>query len=300
MSATDRLKPILILSILLGLILLFLGLLLFVLPPSGEDVVSEAPPAEGTEEATERGPGAEETTTEERGAPEGEAEEGAPIPEERYRIYLVLDDAGHDLSDLGPYLSLGIPLTVAILPERKASEATLRAIAAAGEESILHLPMEPRGEANPGPGAIYTSQTDEEISFLLKNHLRTLPGIIGVNNHMGSLATADPRVMGVVMSTLAEEGLFFLDSRTTPESVAREAAEARGVPFVQRSVFLDNQRTDDAVAVQLDEAADLAEREGHAVAIGHVTSDVVAKVVAQRREEYRRRGIAFHRLSELF
>ena len=300
MSATNRLKPLLLLSILLGLIVLFLGLLLFVLPPSGEDVVSEAPPAEGTEEATERGPGAEEITTEERGAQEGEAEEAAPIPEERYRIYLVLDDAGHDLADLGPYLSLPVPLTFAILPDRRASEATLRAISEAGRESILHLPMEPAGEANPGAGAIYTSQTDEEISFLLKSHLQTLPGIIGVNNHMGSLATADPRVMGVVMSTLAEEGLFFLDSRTTPESVARDAAGARGVPFAERSVFLDNQRSDDAVAVQLDEAAALAEEEGYAIAIGHVTSDVVAQVVAQREEEYRRRGIAFHRLSELF
>jgi hypothetical protein len=160
--------------------------------------------------------------------------------------------------------------------------------------------MEPSGEANPGAGAIFTSQTDEEIAYLLQKHVETLPGIIGVNNHMGSLATADPRVMGVVMSTLAERGLFFLDSRTTAESVARHAAEARGVPFAERSVFLDNERSGDAVAVQLDEAAALAEEEGYAVAIGHVTSDVVATVVAQRREEYRRRGIAFYPLSALF
>lgn len=303
MSATDRLKPILFFSILLGLILLFLGLLLFVLPPSGEDVVSEEATPEKSEEAPpDEGAALEEAPPGAEGAGEVEdpGEEGAPIPEARYRIYLVVDDAGHDLEDLEPYLSLPVPVTVAILPDRPASEATLTAATAAGVESILHLPMEPAGEANPGAGAIFTTQTDDEIAFLLKKHLSTLPGVLGVNNHMGSLATADPRVMGVVMSTLSEEGLFFLDSRTTPESVARDAAEARGVPFAERSVFLDNERSDDAVGVQLDEAAALAEEEGYAIAIGHVTSDVVATVVAKRQEEYRRRGIAFYPLSALF
>jgi hypothetical protein len=300
MFATNRLKTLLLLSILLFLIVLFLGLLLFVLPPSGEAPLVEEP-EEGeavTEEEVAPTEGTEEAAPAEEGA-RGE-EPGSAIPEERYRLYLVVDDAGHDLADLEPYLSLPVPLTVAILPERRASKEAMQAASDAGLESILHLPMEAAGQANPGPGALFTSQTDQEIASLLRQHLSSLPGVIGVNNHMGSLATADPRVMGVVMSTLAEEGLFFLDSRTTPESVAATVAEATGVPFAERTVFLDNERSDDAVGAQLDEAARLAEEEGYAVAIGHVTSPVVARVVSERYEAYRDRGIAFYPLSALF
>ncbi|MFP4534122.1 MAG: divergent polysaccharide deacetylase family protein [Spirochaetaceae bacterium] len=304
MSATNRLKALLLLSILLSLIVIFLGVLLFLLPPSGEAPLEEAPesaevPAE--EDAEEPGPRAPEGVEEEPGeTAEAGEEAGAAIPEERYRIYLVVDDAGHDPADLEPYLSLPVPLTVAILPDRRASKEALQAARLAGVESILHLPMEPTGVANPGAGALLTSQTDEEIAALLRSHLRSLPGVIGVNNHMGSLATTDPRVMDVVMSTLAEEGLFFLDSRTTPLSVAAAAAEARDVPYAERTVFLDNERSRDAVAVQLDEAARLAEKEGYAVVIGHVTSPVVARVVTERYEAYRDRGIAFYPLSALF
>lgn len=301
MSATNRLKALLLLSILLSLILIFLALLLFVLPPSGEAPLVDAPEegeADAEEEVAPAQEGAEERDREEERAPSEEP--GGAAPEERYRIYLVVDDAGHDLADLEPYLSLPVPLTVAILPERRASKEVMQAVRDAGLESILHLPMEAAGDANPGPGALFTSQTDEELAFLLRQHLNSLPGVIGVNNHMGSVATADPRVMGVVMSTLAEEELFFLDSRTTPESVAASVAEATGVPFAERTVFLDNERSDDAVGVQLDEAARLAEEEGYAVAIGHVTSPVVARVVSERYEAYRNRGIAFYPLSALF
>lgn len=312
MSVTNRPRAIALLSILLGFIVTALVILLFVLP--------DAPTAEKSEEGAAVATGGQpedKPSAEADGAGEDEGDLPSPSeetdgekrePEEtdldritpRYKIYLVVDDAGHDFRDIRPYLDLPFPLTVAILPDREASRLTAEAVAASGKESILHLPMEPEGEVNPGAGAIYTSQEGGEITELLLRHLEGTPGIIGVNNHMGSRATADIRVMGLVMEVLSERNLFFLDSRTSPDSVARRAAEERGVPFAERSVFLDNDRSGDAVATQLAEAAAVAKEHGYAVAIGHVTSPVVAEVAASRAKALAEEGIAFAPLSELF
>ena len=284
MSATERARRTAVFLLLLLVILGSIALLIFVIPP----------------DATAPGRTADEEESPER---EPEAPVSPPIerePEKGDKIYLVVDDAGHDVAELKPYLSLPVPLTVAVLPGRKESQVVVKAALAAGKEIILHLPMEPVGKADPGAGAIRSDQTDEEIRSILRSHLEDLPGIIGVNNHMGSRATADSRVMDVVMSVLAEEGLFFLDSRTTAKSVAREAAKRHGVAFRERNVFLDNDRSDDAVLRQLSEAATLAGKEGYSVAIGHVTSPTVARAVAKHHAELARKGIAVAPLSELF
>ena len=74
-----------------------------------------------------------------------------------------------------------------------------------------------------------------------------MPGAVGVNNHMGSAATADPRVMRAVARVLARRGLFFVDSRTTTATVAERVVREEGVLSVSRRVFLDDVATDDAV-----------------------------------------------------
>lgn len=302
MSATNRTKSVALLLFLLLLIAGFLSLLLFVLP-SGPELAEQqqevtAGETEDETEGEQAPPEEREPSGEQQEPPLGGGEER--FPPARHFIYLVVDDAGHDLADVEPYLSLPFPVTVAILPERMASTETARAVLAAGKESILHLPMEPSGDANPGAGAILTAHSDEEIRATVERHLASLPGVIGVNNHMGSKATTDGRVMALVMAEVAERGLFFLDSRTSAESVAAATAAALGVPFAERTVFLDNERSDEAVTEQLSEAARLAVEQGFAVAIGHVTDPVVARVVASREADLRRRGIAFAPLSGLF
>ena len=184
---------------------------------------------------------------------------------------IVIDDLGNELGPAERIASWKAPVAGAVLPGVAYSAAAARALARGGKEVLLHLPMEPAGypKVRPGPGVILRSQSDAEIVRTLESDLATVPGVVGVNNHMGSVATADPRVMRVVAGVLSDRGLFFLDSRTTDATVAERTAEEASVPAVSRRVFLDDVETEDAVSRQLAELVRRAREEGSAVAIGH-------------------------------
>jgi polysaccharide deacetylase 2 family uncharacterized protein YibQ len=158
-----------------------------------------------------------------------------------------------------------------VLPELPGSAAAARALAESGKEVLLHLPMEPEGypAVRPGPGVVLRSQSEEEIARTLEQDLATVPGATGINNHMGSAATSDPRVMRVVAAVLARRRLFFVDSRTTGSTVARDAAEAARVPSASRRVFLDDIATPEAVELSFEQLVLRAREEGSAIAIGH-------------------------------
>lgn len=215
------------------------------------------------------------------------------------RLYLVLDDAGHDLDQLRMFTSFPGTFTVAVLPGLEYSREATRMVIALGHEAILHQPMEALGGNDPGPGAIFTDQSSSEIRRVLISNLATLPGVIGVNNHMGSRATADQRVMEVVAETIGRYRLFFLDSRTTHLSVAADQSRASGLAAVERDVFLDNVRDETAISRQIDQGLAIAARQGHAVMIGHVTSPELARVLTNRYAEIAAAGYAFLPLSDL-
>jgi polysaccharide deacetylase 2 family uncharacterized protein YibQ len=187
-----------------------------------------------------------------------------------------------------------------VLPGVAYSAASARALARGGKEVLLHLPMEPAGypKVRPGPGVILRSQSDAEIVRTLENDLATVPGVVGVNNHMGSVATADPRVMRVVAGVLSDRGLFFLDSRTTDATVAVRTAEEASVPAVSRRVFLDDVETEEAVSRQLAELVRRAREEGSAVAIGHPYPATLA-VLEREMPGLAARGVKLVKVGEL-
>ena len=168
---------------------------------------------------------------------------------------------------------------------------------------LLHLPMEPEGYPNPkvrpGPGLILRSQSDAQIADTLASDLESVPGAVGVNNHMGSAATADPRVMRVVVKSLSERGLFLLDSRTTGATVAERTAAEASVPTVARRVFLDDVATADAVRVQLEQLIRRARQDGSAVAIGHPYGVTLGVLEEEMPEIERREGVKLVKVSEL-
>jgi polysaccharide deacetylase 2 family uncharacterized protein YibQ len=140
----------------------------------------------------------------------------------------------------------------------------------------------------PGPGVILRSQSDAEIVRVLEADLATVPGAAGVNNHMGSAATADLRVMRTVLGVLAGRGLFFVDSRTTDATLGERLAEEASVPTVSRRVFLDDTATEAAVRGQLAELLRRARQERFAVAIGHpypVTLSVLERELPRLSQE---------------
>ena len=186
-------------------------------------------------------------------------------------IAILIDDLGNDRAAVDHIASWPYPVSAAVLPALAGSGDSARQLQRSGKEVLLHLPMEPRGfpGVRPGPGVVLRAQSDAEIAAILDSDLDSVPGAVGVNNHMGSAATADARVMRVVSGVLARRGLFFVDSRTTDTTVARDAARAANVPTASRRVFLDDVATEAAVETSLAGLFARAREEGSAIAIGH-------------------------------
>ena len=220
-----------------------------------------------------------------------------PVP--RARIAVVIDDVGYNLEELEVFLDFAAPITLSVLPNLPHTEESARRIAAAGKELLLHLPMEAENGNDPGPGAILTSQGDGEIRRLLEASFAQVPQAAGMNNHMGSRATADRRVMNLVMETLKSNGRYFLDSRTTTETVGLETARAYSVPYLERDVFLDNEPQATAIRKALEDGIDVARKNGSAILIGHVRNPQIAEVIGALVKELDRSGVELVFLSDL-
>ncbi|MEO0962167.1 MAG: divergent polysaccharide deacetylase family protein [Pseudomonadota bacterium] len=190
----------------------------------------------------------------------------------RPAIALMIDDLGVVPDRSAHALRLPTEVTLSFLPYGPVSRPLAQAAAAKGHEIFLHVPMEPRGQANPGPNALMTRDSDRQLRAKLDKQIADLAGaapLAGINNHMGSRATADRRVMNEVMRGAAERGLVFVDSITTRSSKARAAAATYDVPFIARDVFLDHGEGEDFLLAQLDELERQARTRGIAVAIAH-------------------------------
>ncbi len=213
---------------------------------------------------------------------------------------MVIDDVGYNLEQLNTYLQLPIPMTFALLPGLEYSRAAQDRIAAEGAEMILHQPIEPVGDQDPGPGALYVGMPPEEMRRIINRNLEQLPKVIGVNNHMGSRGTADTQLMQALFSVLKGRNLFFLDSRTTAETVAPAVARQTGLQFSQRNVFLDNIEEQIEIEKALASALEVSRAQGYAVMIGHVWSRELASTLALWYAEIEERGYRFARISSFF
>jgi polysaccharide deacetylase 2 family uncharacterized protein YibQ len=187
---------------------------------------------------------------------------GAPVA-------IIIDDCGQWLSTERGYLALPIPLTVAVLPHVHYTAEIAQEAADAGKGVMLHLPMEPLSHIYPGPGEIKTAMTDDDIAKQTADDVAQVPLAKGVNNHEGSEASADDRVMKDVIDVLKAHDLFFIDSRTNAKSVGAQEAQDAGVPNASRDVFLDNQATVAYTESMLERTVEIAKRNGSAIAIGH-------------------------------
>jgi len=184
---------------------------------------------------------------------------------------IVIDDMGEKLATTHQLLALPYSLTFSVLPHLPASAETAREAHRAGHEVMLHLPMQPEAAslASPGEGEIHVGMSRLEVDRIIDADLASVPQAAGVNNHMGSRATADPRLMAAVMRSLSGHHLFFVDSRTTAASVAFEVARRQGIPAFYRSVFLDDTQSVPYTLARLRQFRRVLEDQGAALAIGH-------------------------------
>lgn len=191
-------------------------------------------------------------------------------------IVIVIDDMGISQKRTSDIASLKYPLTTAFLTYGKNLEQQVQNSVAAGQEIMLHTPMEPFSKADVAPDVLTTQMTNEEIQKNLKIMLQKFPNIKGINNHMGSKLTEDYERMKAVMAVLKERGLFFLDSKTSPKSRAEKAAADIGIQYAHRHVFLDNNNDKAYVLGQLAKAESLARKNGYVIAIGHPKTETYA------------------------
>ncbi len=212
------------------------------------------------------------------GAPERLGFPAPRSPGGKPRVVIVFDDVGPDPRALDRLLALPGPLTLSFLPyadnvQRQAAKALAR-----GNDILLHLPMEPSGASDPGPGALTAAMDAGELFTALGDNLAAFDGYAGVNNHMGSKLTRDEQAMKRVLAFLDRRGLFFLDSLTTGDSRASIAGAAVGAEVLVRDVFLDAEPGQDAVRRQLALAERIAAETGYVIAIAHPRDDTLAVV----------------------
>ncbi|MCR4409730.1 MAG: divergent polysaccharide deacetylase family protein [Candidatus Saccharicenans sp.] len=192
-------------------------------------------------------------------------------PEDRL-VAIVIDDMGEDLNFLRELINLKVPLTVAILPDSGLARESAALAEKNGLEVIIHLPLEAFNNHLTSAGAeglITTSMSPQDVRSILERDLSLLPQARGLNNHMGSKATSSQDLMEIIISFLREKNLYFLDSKTSPRSVAYELALKKKVPAAARQVFLDADEDRSRVKDRLMELFNLARKNGQAIGIGH-------------------------------
>lgn len=220
----------------------------------------------------------------------------APVPElaagATARVAIVIDDLGRSVAVVERLASLGAPLTYAVLPFETQTDQVVAWLRQQGGEMICHLPMEPSGGNDPGPGALYRSMNKRELIEATRNALDRVPGALGVNNHMGSKFSAERRAMRTVLGELAARDLYYLDSRTTPDTVGFAVARRLGMRSAERRVFLDNVREASHIRAQFRTLLTEAARDGSAIAIAHPYPETV-RVLASEIRRAQERGFVF-------
>jgi polysaccharide deacetylase 2 family uncharacterized protein YibQ len=185
------------------------------------------------------------------------------------KLAIIIDDLGYDREAAETLFQIPYPLTVSVLPHLTLSSIIAEEAFRRGYQVLLHMPVESNGGEKAESVELRAGMPSEDAVRMLQGMLGTVPQAIGVNNHQGSLGTADATLMNAIMPALQERGLFFVDSRTTYASVAFASARRAGVPVASRDVFLDDVQDAAAIRHQLDLAVRDAKLHGQAIAIGH-------------------------------
>lgn len=215
------------------------------------------------------------------------------------RIAFVIDDVGNGRQYADVLFSFPKPVTLAILPQLAYSKYFAEEGKKRGMETILHIPLEPDDRVRKvGAGEIKTAMNEQQIKDILAKNLESVPGVTGANNHMGSHATRNPRLMSVILKELKHQKLFFLDSMTHPDSIAHEKAHDFGMKVLKRDVFIDNNDNYQYVLKQIKQVAEVAKANGSAVAIGHVHENTL-RALKDAMPKLEQEGIEIVNLKDL-
>lgn len=221
------------------------------------------------------------------------------------KLAIIIDDFGQARDGVDILMSIDRKMTCAVMPMLEHSEKDMKDAIAAGHEVIIHIPIQYSKNDNVkwvGANAIRTTHDDKHIVDQISKFMDNLPLAAGANIHMGSLGSADMRIMTTIMKTLNERGLYFIDSKTNNKSVCKLVAKDVGISFNENDVFLENKGKDkESIKKQLIHAAKISKKTGRAFAIGHVgaESKLTAQVIKDSVEEIESMGVQFVHVSEI-
>ncbi|MBF0396632.1 MAG: divergent polysaccharide deacetylase family protein [Desulfobacterales bacterium] len=187
------------------------------------------------------------------------------------KVAIIIDDIGYDKAVAEKLLNMGANITFSVFPYSPFGKSIAIEAQNRGYEVILHLPMEPveYPTVDPGEGALFTSMSPNQLITKLEDALNSIPNIKGVNNHMGSKLTTNSTQLYQIFSVLKKRNLFFIDSKTSSESICQPSARLLKIPFAQRDIFLDHNQEKSAVLNQINNLITISTKKGYAVGIGH-------------------------------
>jgi polysaccharide deacetylase 2 family uncharacterized protein YibQ len=214
------------------------------------------------------------------------------------RLAIVIDDLGYDRAQADALFRLAYPLTLSVLPHEANSSEVAEEAHRRGYEVMLHLPVASNAGSSDEAIELHPGMSPADVENTFGAMLDTVPYAVGVNNHEGSLGTADQQLMGELMPLLRQRHLFFIDSRTTAATVAETTARAAGVATARRNVFLDDEQTASAVRKQFELAIHDAMQKGSALAIGHPHLETL-EVLNDMLPEAERQGVRLVFASDL-
>lgn len=220
------------------------------------------------------------------------------IPAAAPRIALIIDDLGYSLRNGRRAINLPGAVTCSILPGTPHAHTLAQHARDTGKEIMLHLPMQGAPEKRVEPDSLSPEMTEGDFREILRLQLAAVPGVAGVNNHMGSALTPLPDQMNWLMDELAQRTLYFVDSRTTHLTVSKSAARTHQVPFMERDVFLDNDKDPAAIEKAFHQLVRKARKRGHAVGIAHAHSVTLA-TLEQLLPKLAEEGIVLEPVSNL-
>lgn len=221
-------------------------------------------------------------------------------PTLRGTIGIIIDDFGYRNDEVSNgFLHLDARLTYAVIPGHEYSTKFGEMAVNAGYEVIVHMPMENLSNKGGEEGFVLSSSMDSEtIQERVRTAINQIPMAIGMNNHQGSKASADQHVMSNVARVMKDRNLFFIDSRTTAETVAESTMEVYGVPTSRRNVFLDNEDDEGKILAQLIELVEKSEKWGSAIGIGHVKPKTL-KILQNHLPQLQKKGFKFEFVSKM-
>ncbi|MFZ5517849.1 MAG: divergent polysaccharide deacetylase family protein [Candidatus Zhuqueibacterota bacterium] len=218
------------------------------------------------------------------------------------KLAFIIDDFGYyDNRTSDNYLSLDYPITLSVIPGQKHSAKIAEKAKQHHKEIMVHIPMEAVEEkVEDSPYTIFADLPKKEIAQRVQKAFASLPDAIGANNHMGSKITGDNALMDVVLTQVQKLDKFFVDSRTTTQTVVPALAKKHHMKYLSNGAFLERHKNEDEdyIRGKIRAAAKIAQKKGTVIVIGHPYKETL-DVLKEELPRLEKQGFVIVPVSEI-